>query len=248
MTRPLVWITGASSGIGLALVEEFTRRGWRVAASARGEDGLRRLPAGTILAPLDVRDVAATETVVAGLEAAHGPVDLAVLNAGTHRPTPAHDFRADEVSALFAVNVQGTVNGLGALLPRMLGRGRGQIAVVASVAGYSGLPSAAGYSASKAALIAMAESLRLDLSGSGVDLRLVDPGFVRTPLTDRNSFPMPFIIEAEDAARRIAHGLIERRGFEIAFPRRFAVLLKLLRLLPYRLYFPLVRRLTGQGA
>src|SRR3546814_604655 len=131
-----------------------------------------------------------------------------------------------------------------AVLPPLLARRAGQIAIVASVAGYSGLPTAAAYGASKAALINMAEALRLDLQDSGVAVRLVCPGFVRTPLTDRNSFPMPFLMPVEAAAERLWHGLEFGRGFEIVFPRRFALILKALRLLPYGAYFPLVRRMT----
>jgi short-subunit dehydrogenase len=126
----------------------------------------------------------------------------------------------------------------------MLGRRAGQVAIVASVAGYSGLPTAAGYGASKAALINLAEALHLDLAGSGVAVRLVCPGFIRTPLTDRNSFPMPFLMEPDAAAERLWRGLEYGRGFEIVFPRRFALMLKILRLLPYAAYFPLVRRAT----
>lgn len=247
MTAPLVWITGASSGIGFALAEEFARNGWRVAASARGAQGLGLLPAGVIALPLDVTDEAAVAATVAAIEAAHGPIDLAVLNAGNHRPTPALDLRPADFRDLFAVNVFGVVHGLAALLPVMRARGRGRIAIVASVAGYSGLPGAAAYGATKAALINMAEALQAELAGSGVDIRLVSPGFVRTPLTDRNDFPMPFRIEAEAAARRMFRALTTGRAFESHFPRRFTVMLKLLRLLPYWLYFPLVRRITGQG-
>ncbi|MCW0181554.1 MAG: SDR family NAD(P)-dependent oxidoreductase [Zavarzinia sp.] len=247
MTRPLVWITGASSGIGFALAEEFSRQGWRVAASARGAGGLGQLPADTILVPLDVTDEALVANAVASIEAAHGPIDLAILNAGTHRPTPVVDFRPADFRELFTVNVFGTVNGLAALLPLMRARGRGRIAVVASVAGYSGLPGASAYGATKAALINMTEALRVELAGSGVDIRLVCPGFVRTPLTDRNDFPMPFRIEADEAARRMFRALTKGKGFETHFPRRFTFMLKLLRLLPYRLYFPLVRLITGQG-
>ncbi|PWR18560.1 SDR family NAD(P)-dependent oxidoreductase [Zavarzinia aquatilis] len=247
MTAPFVWITGASSGIGFALAEEFVRQGWRVAASARGAQGLAQPPAGTITLPLDVTDEAAVAGTVAAIEADHGPIDLAVLNAGNHRPTPASDLRPADFRDLFAVNVFGVVNGLAALLPLMRARGRGRIAIVASVAGYSGLPGASAYGATKAALINMAEALRVELAGSGVDIRLVSPGFVRTPLTDRNDFPMPFRIEAEDAARRMVRALTRTNAFESHFPRRFTLMLKLLRLLPYRLYFPLVGRMTGQG-
>ena len=138
----------------------------------------------------------------------------------------------------------GSVHGLAAILPAMIGRGSGHIAVVSSVAGYRGLPTAAAYGATKASLINMCEALAFDLHGTGVRLQLVNPGFVDTPLTRRNSFPMPFLMTVEDAAERIHRGLRSRK-FEIAFPRRFTLWLKLMRILPYALYFPILRRATG---
>jgi short-subunit dehydrogenase len=137
----------------------------------------------------------------------------------------------------------GAVNGIAAVLPRMIARRAGHIAIVSSVAGYRGLPSAAAYGASKAALINLAESLKPDLDKHGVRVSLVNPGFVRTPLTDRNTFPMPFLMEVDDAAAQFVAGL-DKGKFEITFPRRFTFLLKLARMLPYALYFRLVKRAT----
>ena len=162
------------------------------------------------------------------------------MPARTGRSSAA-EFTAEGLRDLIEINVMGTAACLEALMPRMIARGRGRIAVVASVAGYRGLPTSAYYGATKAALINLAESLRFDLARAGVTMQLIDPGFVKTPLTDRNEFPMPFLISAELAADRIASGLRSRR-FEIAFPRRFVWMLKLLRCLPYALYFPLVGR------
>ncbi|WP_119419980.1 SDR family NAD(P)-dependent oxidoreductase [Desertibaculum subflavum] len=247
----VAWVTGASSGIGRAVALQLAREGWRVAASARGADALAGLaaeaPRGTVAAyPLDVTDGPALHAVVAEIERALGPIDRAVLNAGTHKPVTADRFSAAPFKALLQTNVIGTVHGLEALIPPMQGRGRGQIAVVASVAGWRGLPTAAAYGASKAALINMAEALRPELAALGIDLRLVNPGFVETPLTAKNRFPMPFLISAEAAADRICRGL-DGSGFEISFPRRFTWVLKCLRILPYRLYFPIIRRRTGLG-
>lgn len=247
MTRR-AWCTGASKGIGEALSFELAARGATVFASARGSDDLQRLARDPRSHqrihpyPLDVTDEAAVAAAVEAIEAAHGPLDLAVLNAGTHIPLDAKDFSSRVFRQLFEVNLFGVVHGLAALLPRFIARGRGQIAVVASVAGYCGLPTAAAYGASKAALINMCEALKPELDRSGVDLRLINPGFVRTPLTDRNPFPMPFLMEPDAAARRIVDGL-GRRGFEITFPRRFTYGLKLLRALPYPLFFAVTRRL-----
>ncbi|BBK41568.1 oxidoreductase [Allostella vacuolata] len=245
----LVWITGASSGIGAALAQAMAAAGWRVAASARGADALAGLAAAVPAIrpyPLDIADGAACEAAVARIEAELGPIDVAVLNAGTHLPMGAADFDAERFAALVEVNLLGTARSLAPVMRRMIARGRGRIAVVASVAGYSGLPTAAAYGATKAALVNMAEALRPELAAAGVTLQLVSPGFVRTPLTDRNPFPMPFLMPVDVAARRLLRGL-EGGRFEIVFPRRLAWALKLLRILPYRLYFPLVRMATGVG-
>lgn len=243
-----VWIVGASYGIGAALALRLARDGLRVVASARSADKLAELAAqegaGRIAPwPLDVTDHAAVRAAVPAIEAAHGPLAIAVLNAGTHQPVSAAEFTADGLRRIVELNLFGVANALEAVMPVMIARGRGRIAVVASVAGYRGLPTAAYYGASKAAVINMVESLKFDLDRAGVTLQLVDPGFVRTPLTDRNEFNMPFLISAEEAAERIARGL-RGRSFEIAFPRRFVAIMKLLRLLPYALYFPLVARGT----
>ncbi len=239
-----VWITGASSGIGRALALRLARDGRTVIASARSADALAVLARenGNIKAwPLDVTDAAACEEAVAGIEAAHGAIALAVLNAGTHKSTPAADFRAADIRALVDINLMGTVNALAPLLARRAQ----QIAVVASVAGYSGLPTAAGYGATKAALINMCEALKPECDALGIKLQLVNPGFVKTPLTDKNDFPMPFIMEVDDAVDAMVRGLASDR-FEIVFPKRFALILKFLRLLPYGLYFPLIRKTTGK--
>jgi len=245
----IVWITGASTGLGRALALALAAEGRVVAASARSRDKLDALSAetedlsGAIHAvPLDVTDRAATAAAVAGIEDRFGPIGLAVLNAGTHVPDGAQDFSANTVRAVMELNLFGAVNGLEALLPRMMARGQGQVALVASLAGYRGLPSAASYGASKAALINMAESLRPELNRCGVTLQVVNPGFVKTPLTDRNTFPMPFLMDVDTAASALMRGLASER-FEIVFPRRFAYVMKALRVLPYSWFFAVARRL-----
>lgn len=246
----VAWCTGAGKGIGRSTALLLASRGWTVAASSRTAADLAALcevaaqQGGRIHAyPLDVTDAQANGACVAAIESALGPIGLGILNAGTHRPSPAQPFDAAIFRNLMETNFFGAVNGLAALLPRLLQRGSGQVAVVASVAGYRGLPSAAAYGASKAALINMCEALRPELDRAGVRLSLVNPGFVRTPLTDQNDFSMPFLMEADAAARRLVDGL-ESGRFEITFPRRFTWGLKLLRCLPYVLYFPLTRRLV----
>lgn len=245
----LTWITGASSGIGRALALRLARDGAPVVASARNAEALAALEregAGRIVAwPLDVTDHAAVAAAVAAIEGTHGPIARAILNAGTHVPMSADDFSAATVRALIDINLMGAANALEALLPRMAARRAGHIAVVASLAGYRGLPTAAAYGASKAAVINLCEALKPDCDRLGIKLQLVDPGFVDTPLTRRNDFAMPFLMPVEAASEALARGLASRR-FEIVFPRRFAAIMKLMRILPYRLYFAAVRRTTGK--
>lgn len=248
MSRPrVVWITGASSGIGAALAREMAAAGWQVAASGRDLTRLEALRAGAPDAihafPLDVTNVQANADSAADIVRTLGPIDLAVFNAGVGSGFSVDRYDAEDVFDRMRVNYGGAVNGIGAVLPAMLARGRGHIALTASVAGYRGLPGGGPYSASKAAMIALAESLKLDLTGRGVDVSVITPGFVRTPLTEKNRFPMPFMIDADDAARRIRRGL-EARRFEITFPRRLSYTLKLMQRLPYALYFPIIRRMA----
>ncbi len=250
MTVRVAWVTGASSGIGEALCLGLAREGWTVAASARRAERLAALAAasagGRIHAfPLDVTDEPAVRDVVAAVEERLGPIEAAVLNAGDWEPMAARELDPALCRRLLDTNYLGVVHGLAAVLPRQLARGRGRLLVNASVAGYRGLPLAGAYGPTKAALISLAESLRLELEGSGVVVRVINPGFVRTALTAKNAFPMPALLEPADAARRILADF-EGDGFELAFPRRFAWALKLLRCLPYRLYFPLLRRATRQ--
>ena len=241
-------VTGASSGIGRGVALELARRGYRVAVNARRAAELDALAAempGKIHAfPGDVTDRDGMAAMVARIERELGPVALAFLNAGTYYPDGTGHVDAQAMMRTFDVNVGGTVNCLDPLTLAMGARGRGQIAVNASVAGYGGLPRSVAYGATKAALINMCASLKFALDPQGIRIQVVNPGFVRTPLTDRNDFPMPFMIGLDDAARRICDGF-ERGGFEIAFPRRLAWLLKALNLLPYTLYFPLVAKATG---
>lgn len=244
----IVWITGAGKGIGRGLAKEFAKRGWTVAASGRTENDLLQLKkecAGPHIhcCPLDITDLTKTKETARNIVGALGCPDLVILNAGTHIPISAPEFSLDDFRKLIDTNLVGTANCLAQILPEMIERRRGHIAIVASVAGYSGLPTAAGYGASKAGLINMCESLKPELEKYNVRMTVINPGFVKTPLTDKNEFPMPFLISVEDAVRHVMSGLDSGR-FEIAFPGRFVFLMKLLRILPYRLFFCLTRRLV----
>lgn len=244
----VVWITGASSGIGRALALAYAARGARVAVTARSGAALDALAAasgGRIRAYAgDVTDGPAMAALVAAIETEMGPIGVAILNAGIYVPVRASTLTVEDFARSFRVNLDGTVHCLVPVLAHMGARGAGQIALMASSAGFRGLPTSAAYGATKAGLINLAESLKFDTDNLGVDVRVITPGFVETPATDRNPFAMPALVGAEAAARRIIAGLDGRR-FEITFPRRFTLVLKLLRLLPASLYFALVARATG---
>ncbi len=245
-TDGIAWITGASSGIGAAVAERLVADGWTVAITARGADKLTALaalhPGKMIAAPCDTTDSAAMKATLARIETESGrKVALAMFNAGAWQEMGAGDFDLAAFRTMVETNMIGTATGIDAVMPAMMARRSGQIAIVASVAGYRGLPRAVAYGATKAGLIAMAESLKFDLDRAGVMLTLVNPGFVKTAMTAANKFPMPFLLEVDDAADRIVRGLA-RGGFEVTFPWQLAWPLKVLQILPARLFFWLVSR------
>lgn len=245
-TRRIAWITGASSGIGRALALRLARDGWTIAVSARSVDELASLATesdGRIVAfPLDVTDKAAVDETVQAIEDRLGSIDLAVFAAGTYFRDYAVGFDSARFRAMVELNLIGTAQCLERVMPAMIARESGQIAVVASVSGYVGLPGAASYGATKAALNVMCEALYPELRSHGVKLSIVNPGFVDTPLTRKNDFPMPFLISTEEAADTIADGLVAGK-YEIVFPRKMALAMKVLHALPARVRFALTRRM-----
>ncbi len=241
-----IWITGASSGIGRTLALRLASRGHVVAASARNADALddlRALPlAGRIVPfPLDVTDAAEVHQTIVAIEEACGPIHTAVLNAGTYQAMGVARFDAAEAKRQIDVNLVGIINALDPLLRSMRGRRCGHIAMVGSLTSRFGLPQAGVYGATKAALINLGEALRVECKTSRVTIQVISPGFVKTPLTDRNQFPMPFLVPVERAAEIIEKGLATRR-FEIAFPWQMTLATGLLRCLPRGLAFAI----TGQ--
>lgn len=245
-THRTAWITGGGSGIGRELALQMATDGWQVVVSGRTREKLDEVcaaaPAGTVSAlACDVTDLDAVREAAKSI----GKIDLAIFNAGVFEAFKAKQFDAETVMKTMNVNYAGAVHGIDAVLPAMRERGAGHIALVASVAGYRGLPLAAPYSASKSAMISLCESLKFDFDEIGIRISVITPGFVKTPLTDKNEFPMPFLVDVEDAARIIRKGL-DAGKFEITFPKRLSYALKFMRCLPYALYFPLMRKGTGR--
>jgi NAD(P)-dependent dehydrogenase (short-subunit alcohol dehydrogenase family) len=241
-----IWLVGASTGIGRAAASALHARGARVIVSARQASALNDFVAqhpGAQALPLDSTDRAAVAVAAQGL-LADGPLDMVVYCAGVYQPMRATDFQLDVMLQHDQVNYVGALYVLDALLPAMLARQQGHISLISSVAGFRGLPRSLAYGPTKAALTHLAETLYLDVHELGMGVSAIHPGFVQTPLTAQNLFHMPALMTPEEAAEAMIRGW-ERGRFEILFPRRFTTWLKLLRLLPYRLYFPLVRRATG---
>ena len=238
-----VWLIGASSGIGAALACELARRGARLALSARDARKLQRIAInGALPVPCDVTDTDSLAEARSSVLAALGGIDLVVYLAGDYVPMRADDFNLAVAEQVINVNFTAAMHVTAAVLPDL--RPGGGIAFVASVAGYRGLPKALCYGPGKAALIHFAEVLHLDLAPKGIGVWVINPGFVATPLTAKNDFAMPALQTPEQAANATVDGF-KSANFEIHFPKRFTRLMKLLAILPYRWYFPLIRRLTG---
>lgn len=241
-----VWITGASSGIGHELARLLAGKANHIAISARSEEKLSALAAQSptaVVYPLDVTDADAVAACASSIESGCGSIDLAILNAGAWSIMSVDEFDLNRVREGVEVNLMGVMNALNALLPLLLARGSGHIAIVASLAGYRGLPRSLAYGPTKAALISLAETLRTELEPRGITVSLINPGFVDTPMTRDNPFPMPGLMSAREAAERIVAGL-ERGKFEIAFPFGFARVMKMLGHLPNWAYFRVIKMLV----
>jgi NAD(P)-dependent dehydrogenase (short-subunit alcohol dehydrogenase family) len=246
-TDKRVWVIGASTGIGEACAHELIDSGARVAFSARSLARLVATTANTpraLALPLDVTDRDSVAGVCKRLVAEWGGIDLVLVVAGGYNEMRADSFDLEAANDLIDLNLRGVFNCLDAVLPVLLRQGAGGIGLVASVAGYGGLPKALVYGPTKAALINLSESLYLDLHPKGIAVYQINPGFVDTPLTANNDFKMPALMTAQEAGAELIDG-IERGQFHIHFPKRFTNSMRLARLLPYRLYFWLIHKVTG---
>lgn len=252
LTGKTIWLIGASEGIGAALAARLAPVCGHLIISARNEVRLNALAAGfakgdVSIAPLDVTDMESIRSAWNMIEQRGFMPDCVLYNAGAYVPMDAQHFDLVKTEHILDVNLSGALRVLSLVLPRFVTLGEGHIALVASVAGYRGLPGAIGYGASKAALIHLAENLKADLGQTGIKVQVINPGFVETRLTALNDFPMPCIIMPDKAADYIMRGLV-KDVFEIHFPKRFSLILKLLSLLPDRLYFWLLQKRISQRA
>lgn len=245
------WIIGASSGIGAALAKELAAQGATVAISARSEDSLEALKAemsgemdgdGHMALPLDVTDHDALKDACVRIEERFPKLDSVVFMAAIYAPHDKEKKDIDFIQKMLHVNIGGAFNVIDIVQSLFEKQGFGQIALCASVAGYRGLPYGQPYCATKAALINLAESLKVEMAPRNIDVKVINPGFVKTQLTDKNTFKMPMIIEPEDAAKALAKGLIEK-AFEIHFPKKFTYIMKFIRVLPTGLYLALAKHI-----
>ena len=242
-----IWITGASSGIGKSLALKFANEGWQVAASARREDLLNQLSMSNQNIspfPLDVTSRENCEEIFEKIKNKFENIDTCFFSTGTWDPKKEKEIDIDQMKKVMEVNFFGTLNCIKAVEMYFKEKKNGNISIVSSIAGYRGLPNSTGYGASKAALNNLAESLYFDFGRYNVRVSLISPGFIKTPMTDKNQFKMPFLKTPEFAAEKIYNGLINGSSFEIDFPKELTLILKFLKILPDSVYFKLIRKLT----
>ena len=243
--KKIIWITGASSGIGKALAIKFAEKGWVVAASARREnllEDLNKFNQNIYSFPLDVTEIENCKLIANKIIEKFGGIDICVFGTGMHDPKSEKRFNLNKIREIMEVNYFGTMNSINSIYEYFSEKKNGQISIISSVAGYRGLPAAGAYCASKAALTSYAESLNFDMQMKNVKVSLISPGFIKTPMTDQNDFPMPMIKSPEFAANEIFKGLTEKKSFEIHFPKAFTYFLKFLQILPSSIYFKLVSK------
>jgi len=247
MNKKTIWITGGSTGIGKALAIKFASKGWNVAVSARREELLNELSnqyENISAFPLDVTDKQKCAEVFDQIKKKYEDIDICFFSTGTWNPKKEKEIDIEQIEEVFKINFFGTVNTIKAVEQYFRDRKKGTITIVSSIAGYRGLPNSTGYGPSKSALNNLAESLYFDFKRFGVRVCLVSPGFIKTPMTDKNDFKMPFIKTTDYAANKIYDGLINKNVFEIHFPKSLTIILKILSFLPSKLYFSLVGQMT----
>ena len=241
-----IWITGASSGIGKALALKFALEGWKVAVSARRKEILDEMANNKNIFsyPLDVTNQEQINNIFIKIINDFGGIDLCIFSSGTYDPKLEQEINIKQNKFVMETNFFGVLYCIKSVEKYFKDKNDGHISIVSSVAAYRGLPNSSGYGPSKAALTNLTESLYFDFKKHNVRISLVSPGFIKTPLTDKNEFPMPFIKSPEFAAKKIYNGLTKSKAFEIHFPKELTLFLKFLRVLPYKLYLFLVDKLV----
>ena len=240
-----IWITGASSGIGKAVAEKFAKEGWQVAVSARRKEILNEMAKDLNISsyPLDVVDEQNCKITFQKIISEFTEIDLCIFCSGTYDPKKEKEIDIKQSKFVMDVNYFGVLNCVKTVERYFKNKKRGHISIVSSIAGYRGLPNSSGYGPSKAALNNFAESIYFDFKKYNVRVSVISPGFIKTPLTDKNDFPMPFLRSVEFAAEKIYGGLIKSNSFEIHFPKQLTLILKFLRILPYKIYLFLIYKL-----
>ena len=240
-----IWITGASSGIGKAVAEKFAKEGWQVAVSARRKEILDEMAKDLNISsyPLDVVDEQNCKITFQKIISDFTEIDLCIFCSGTYDPKKEKEIDIKQSKFVMDVNYFGVLNCVKTVEKYFKNKKRGHISIVSSIAGYRGLPNSSGYGPSKAALNNFAESIYFDFKKYNVRVSVISPGFIKTPLTDKNDFPMPFLRSVEFAAEKIYGGLIKSNSFEIHFPKQLTLILKFLRVLPYKIYLFLIYKL-----
>jgi len=247
MIKKTIWITGGSTGIGKALAIKFANEGWNVAISARRENLLEEISnvnKNISSFPLDVTKKENCKEVFNLIKNKFENIDICFFSTGTWDPKKEKDIDVEQIENVFKVNFFGTLNCIKAVEEYFKNKKSGIITIVSSIAGYRGLPNSTGYGPSKSALNNLAESLYFDFGRSNVRVCLVSPGFIKTPMTDKNDFNMPFLKTPEYAAEKIYDGLVNKKSFEIHFPKSLTIILKILGFLPNKIYFGLISKLT----
>ena len=247
MNKKTIWITGGSTGIGRALAIKFASKGWNVAVSARRVELLNELSntyENISAFPLNVTDKSKCIEVFNEIKNKFENIDICFFSTGTWNPKKEREIDIEQMEDVFKVNFFGTVNSIKAVEEYFRNKKSGIITIVSSIAGYRGLPNSTGYGPSKSALNNLAESLYFDFKRYNVRVCLVSPGFIKTPMTDKNDFKMPFLKTPEYAADQIYNGLINKNVFEIHFPKALTLTLKFLSFLPSKIYFKIVSRMT----
>ena len=247
MNKKTIWITGGSTGIGKALAIKFANEGWNVAISARRENLLREISdnhENINSFPLDVTNKDKCKEVFNKIKNQFENIDICFFSTGTWNPKKEKDIDVEQIEDVFKVNFFGTLNSIKSVEKYFKEKKSGTITIVSSIAGYRGLPNSTGYGPSKSALNNLAESLYFDFKRSNVRICLVSPGFIKTPMTDKNDYKMPFLKTTEYAAEKIYDGLINKKVFEIHFPKSLTLILKILSFLPSKISFGLIGKMT----